>query len=86
MFKKRAGGRVSVFPEYGSVASHGDPIRDSFFRFWTRESAHLRLRETYLCPRETYLSKRDTSLSERLTIMNTYIYGIYIYIYGLVFN
>ncbi len=41
MFKKLAGGRDFVFPEYGPVASHGDPIHHNFYRCWTCDLAHL---------------------------------------------
>ncbi len=32
-FKKLPGGRGFVFPEYGPMASHGDPVRSRFYEF-----------------------------------------------------
>ncbi len=31
VFKKLPGGRGFVFPEYGPVATHGDPVHDRFY-------------------------------------------------------
>ena len=41
-----------ILAEFELKRSHGDPIRDNFYGFWTRELAQLCLRERYLCLRE----------------------------------
>ena len=48
-----------ILVEFELKRSHGDPIRDNFYGFWTRELAQLCLRERYLCLRETYLYLRE---------------------------
>ncbi len=44
-----------ILAEFELKRSHGDPIRDNFYGFWTRELAQLFLRERYLCLRDRYL-------------------------------
>ncbi len=43
-----------ILAEFELKRSHGDPIRDNFYGFWTRELAQLCLRESYLRLRETH--------------------------------
>ena len=50
-----------ILAEFELKRSHGDPIRDNFYGFWTREWAQLCLRERYLCLRERDLCLREIS-------------------------
>ncbi len=45
-----------ILAEFELKRSHGDPIRDNFYGFWTRELAQLCLRERNLCLRERHIS------------------------------
>ncbi len=51
-----------ILAKFEPKQNRGDPIRDNFYGFWTRELAQLclrerdlRLRETHLCLRERYV-------------------------------
>ncbi len=57
-----------ILAEFELKRSHGDPIRDNFYGFWTRELAQLSAREISVSEREISVSERETYLCLRFSL------------------
>ncbi len=64
VFKKLPGGHSFVLTEYEPASSHGVPIHDNFYRFGTRKSAHLSLREPGISAQIITLTNAGTDVDD----------------------